>query len=410
MEAYNQDEVYEKDPKLFQAYSKARTWVTALLGIIITFIGIAVIFVVASLEGTKEITASNSDAGKILSQWRVDNNLADNVYPQEKIDIFLYDDKEYYFIIDSYNEDGEILKWHFAYDGGIEYLFKDYKFYVIVALSIVISVYVAQVNYTSTVRALMEKESFARTLKKYQDTKKQVEKFTHYISDFCNYKNKQAYETIKRDIIEEAGINYDFYNSSKFDKSKLEKWQKEKLNKIKKINFKRLHSSDLLQEQGYLFRKMRFLPPSQKEHQTSFMITGTIQKIITSFLSGLMISFGIIIGNWVLGAAYGFTVLLSYVSAVIIAADFVNSTLRNRFIGKSDLLNEFNNLKDVFIKEEALRLEEIKKEEALRLEETKKQEEKLKQNEIEKQSKKEYVLDNDDLYKKKYIKFARNNV
>ena len=91
---------------------------------------------------------------------------------------------------------------------------------------------------------------------------------------------------------------------------------------------------------------------SQREHQKNFLISGVVQKTITSALSGMIVAFGVVMGNWFLGITYGLTVLISYVSSVIIATDFVQSTLRNRYIAKGDLLNEFDNIKKQFIEKE----------------------------------------------------------
>ena len=132
----------------------------------------------------------------------------------------------------------------------------------------------------------------------------------------------------------------------------MERWQKKKLKKIRKIKVKRIKSSDLLQEQGFSSRKVRILPMSQTEHQRSFLIKGGIQKLFSSILGGFTIGFGVKLGNWQVGLVYGFTILAGYVTSVVIATDFANSVLRNRFIAKADLLNEFDNIKERFYKKE----------------------------------------------------------
>jgi len=200
---------------------------------------------------------------------------------------------------------------------------------------------------------------FVRTLKHYQTKKEIVEKHTQYIPEFCVYKNKQAYEIAKRDVIEEAGVQYDKYISPDFDINTLEDWQIKKLKAIKKIKVKKIHSSDLLQEHGYVSTRITLLPMSQKEHQRMFTITGGAQKIVSSALSGLVVAFGVVLGNWVLGITYGLTVVMSFVSAIVIATDFVTTTLRNRYLAKADLLNEFDNIKDMFINKPEPVVEEI---------------------------------------------------
>jgi multidrug efflux pump subunit AcrB len=184
---------------------------------------------------------------------------------------------------------------------------------------------------------------------RYKEKEEKVDKFTQYIPDFCSYKNQQVREIAKRDIVESAQINYDYYISDKFNYDKLEKWQKKILKKIKKIKVKRIHSSDLLQESGTISTKIVLLPDGQQEHLVKFMISNGVQKIVVNGLSGFVVSFGIILGNWQLGLVYCFAVFVSSISAIIAGADYANYTLRNRYIAKGDLLVEFDNIKDMFI-------------------------------------------------------------
>jgi hypothetical protein len=355
MEVSNQD-LRPQDSVFFTSYTKARTWVSTFLGVILTIMGIAVVFVVSSLEGTKEIKASNSASGAILTIFRENN--PETLYPEEKVDIVEYQGREYYFVVANDNPDTpEIDEWYFAYDGGLDYVFTDYKFYVLTSITSVVSIYVAYVNYITTTRSVMGTEIFSKTLKHYQDKKQKIEKYTQYIPDFCVYKNKQAYENAKRDIIEEAAINYEIYkkNEFNFDFFKtIAPWQKNILKKIQHIKVQKIHSSDLLQEYGGggVNYKIEMLPQGQKEHQRSFVWGGILQRIFTSALSGLTVAFGIVLGNWVLGLTYGISVFISFVSAIVIATDYVTTTLRNRFLAKADLLNEFDNIKEMFMKNE----------------------------------------------------------
>ena len=98
---------------------------------------------------------------------------------------------------------------------------------------------------------------------------------------------------------------------------------------------------------------------SQQEHRRLFFITGGVQKIISSALSGLVVAFGVVLGNWILGITYGLTVIMSFVSAIIIATDFVSTTLRNRYLAKADLLREFDNIKKMFEKKQEEVIEEV---------------------------------------------------
>lgn len=350
------NDLQPRDSVAYVAYTKARSWISTFLGVILTVVGIGVVFVVSSLEGTKEIQAPSAVSAAILNAWRDEN--PGELYPEARADVFAYEGKEYYFVIESDNPETEVIEqWHFAYDGGLDYVFSDYKFYVLTAITSVVSVYVAYVNYVTTSRSVMGTEGFVRTLKHYQEKKQKIEKYTQYIPDFCLYKNRQAYENAKRDIIEEAAISYDVYKKNEFNYDffkKLAPWQKKILKKIQKIKVQKIHSADLLQEHNAsgVELSIKMLPQSQKQHQNEFVWGGLLQRILTSALSGLTVAFGIVLGNWVLGITYGISVFISFVSAIVIATDFVSTTLRNRFLAKADLLNEFDNVKDLFIKTE----------------------------------------------------------
>lgn len=361
MEAYKEDVVVSQpESKIFGIYNKTRSWLAASLGVILTIVGMAVVFVVSTLEGTKEVKASNSDSAQILNIWREAEGVGLGVFPEEKSDIVEYDGKQYYFIVEQYTEEGQVAKWYFAYDGGFDYIFGDYKFYVLTGLTIGVSMYISYVNYKSTISSGMKTDDFRRTLVYYQKCKDGVNKYTQYIPDFCIYKNQQMYDNARRDIVESAGLNYAFYNSDKFVYEDLAKWQKKVLRQIEKIKVEKIHSSDLLQEHNQIINKISLLPMSQSKHQKRFLISGSIQKIFMSALSGLVVAFGVVMGNWFLGLTYGLTIFINFIFSIIIAADFVSSTLRNRFIGKGDLLTEFDNIKERFIEKPNNTLSETK--------------------------------------------------
>jgi hypothetical protein len=336
-------EVYNKDSKFYNAIAQTRSWVSTFLGVIVTVVGVAVVFMISALEGTKEIQVSNSMSVEILNYWRDENR--NNGFPEERAEIIEYEGRSYYFIE---GEDG----WYFAYDGGLDYIFRDFKFYLLTSITIMVAMYVANINYVSTIKQMRNTDIFVKTLSHYQKTKEKIEKHTQYIPDFCAYKNKQAFDMAKRAIIESADINYQYYLSDEFKYHSLQDWQKKLLKDIEKIKVKRIQTSDLLQEHGFTTKNIQILPMSEKEHQRMYTIRGGIQRVVSSILSGTVVAFGVVLGNWVLGITYGMVVVMSFVSAIVIASDFVTSTLRNRYIAKADLLNEFDNIKDIFIPKE----------------------------------------------------------
>lgn len=351
MEMYNENN-YDTN-KGAPPITQLKSWVKSILGILITIIGVAVIFIVASLEGTRSVKASGATSAKLLAKWREDNNITDHSYPEAQADIIVYEDKEYYFVIEELNpETNEIVKWYFAYDGGLDYILNDYKFYVLTLLTIAISISVARINFISTVNKEKENERFKASQKYYSEEKTRIKQFTQYLPAFCSNKTRQAFADKKREIVESADIVYSDFLKEDFDKTKLEKWQRKKLRKIKKIKVQPLVAADLLQERNHVDANIRMLPASQEKLQNQYMAKNLVMKVISSALSGVVVGFGVVLGNWYLGLTYGFTILMSAINAVAVAKDLTDTTLRFRFIAKGDYLNEFFNIKEMFIEEE----------------------------------------------------------
>lgn len=336
-------------------------------GVIIALIGIILVFLVSSLEGTKEIKASNRDNAIMLNMWREEHEL-EGGFPENRVGTISYKNEEYYFIVSEFGENGEVLSWYFAFDGGFGYIFKDWKFYVLTLITIMVSIYVSKVNYTTSKNQAMSGIRFMKTLKVYQDAKDKVKEHTQYIPMFCSYKNKQLYEETKQEIVESLDINYDYFKSESFDVEKLEDWQKQGLEAIKKIKIERISSSDLLREKNDISTKKSHLPISPEEHERRYLRSASIQKVFSSILSGMTISLGFILGNWALGASYAFVVFLSFITSNITGGDYANGGLRQRYIGKADLLNEFYNMIDYFIeldKQEKMKYNKVVKEEII---------------------------------------------
>lgn len=340
----------EKESRFYQAYQAGRSWVIASLGVIITVVAIILIFFISSLEGTSEIKAGNYKSGKILNVWREREGITDeNVFPAVKSTIVEYGGREYYYIEKHDPETGEVTDWYFAFEGGLQYVFNDYKYYVLTSIVAVIAVFVSYINYSSAVNSGKNTDKFTKSLIYYKDAKANVRGFFHLIPMFCIDKNKERTNIAVRDIVEEAGLLYEDYVAGKVEKDKLEKWQNKILKKIKKIKIKRLHSTDLLQEKTKSGKTIRMLPLGESENQRNFLIKSSLQKVITIALNGIVVAFGVVLGNWTLGVTYGFTVAMGAVTSTIAGSDYVYNVLRNRFITKADYLIEFNDVKEKYI-------------------------------------------------------------
>jgi hypothetical protein len=353
MVAYKEDNERQEGSgsSTFDAFEKTKTFLSAWFGVILTVLAIVIIFVVAALEGAKEVRASNSDSGKLLNMWRESAQVQDG-FPEEKVVIIEYRNREYYFIIEEVNEQGDIVEWYWAYDGGIDYIFSDYKYYVLVSITFVFSIFVSSTNYNSTVEKAIGTEKFKNSLLYYQEQKTKVQDVTHLIPRFCVYKNKQTFEDEKRNVIEKADVNFEKFINNEIPKETLTKWQKKQIKKVKKIKIVRIQSSDLLQEKNFSNRKIRILAEGQAENRSKFLWKTAVSKLISTALSGLVAGFGVVIGNYVLGLVFGGIIVASAIGSIIAGADYGTNTLKNRFIGKGDLLIEFFNMKERFIQEE----------------------------------------------------------
>ena len=349
-----------KDQIMYDKYNTARSKVIAGIGIIITILAIGVVFFISSLEGTREVRASNYTSGKILNIWRVDEGLEDtNDFPEPNVTLIEYKGREYYYT-EKLDSEGNVIDWYFAFDGGLNYVFQDYKYYVLTAIVVTIAIFVAYVNYISAKNNCKEKDRFVGALKYYKKAKDDTRGKFHLIPFFCRDKKREARETLTMDIVEEAGIIYAEYKKDDFDKTKIEKWQLKILKKIRKIKIEPLNSNELLQEKPIAKgARISFLPAGEKETEMKFLRKTAVQKFITIGMSGAVVAFGIVLGNWALGATYGFTVALGGVTASLAGTDYVYNTLRNRYIAKADYLIEFNNNSDKYEQEYQLTLPKL---------------------------------------------------
>ena len=350
----------EASKNIITHFEKTKSFINVWLGVILTVLAMLVIFIVAALEGSREIRSSNSVSGMLLNEWREQQQVTTG-FPEPYVTVIEHNNRDYYFVVNEVNPDTqEIISWYWAYDGGIGYVFYDYKHYVLVAITFVFSIFVSFVNYNSTIDKATKTDNFKKTLSFYKVKKENISDYTQYLPSFCAFKTKEAYIEEKQDIVESANLNWKDFQDEKIDFSKLEKWQKKRLKKIEKIKIVRLRAKDLLYEVKYGGNKIALLPKSQEEHRRSFLYKGGFIKFITLFMSGLIAGFGIIIGNWVLGTVFAFSILLSAIGAVASAADYAITTLRNRYIAKGELLSEFYNVKDLYVDDKDEKINPVK--------------------------------------------------
>jgi len=353
--------------KVYEGYEYVQSFFAKWMALILTIAVSIGIFVISSMSGGKEVQAPNSVGSKIMQQWRLENPGQD--FPEEFIGTYNFTTRgmfgeethEYYFVIESYvlDENGietsVVKEWYWAYDGGIGYVFSDWRFYFFTALVFALSSFIVVVNYSSSKSKARTAKSFKSVEYQYALVKNEIKEDVNLLDDFCVYQNKQAYDDKKRDIVEGADILYTEYleksfdtkNIGKFQKngSGLANWQKRKLREIRKIKIDRLKKNDLLQESATQGKtKIKMLPTGESTHDKRYFLFNMIQRFFTIGASGLVIAFSIEFLDYNLGITYALTIIISAVSATIAGADFVLTKLRSRMIAKRDWLLEFKTM------------------------------------------------------------------
>lgn len=210
-----------------------------------------------------------------------------------------------------------------------------------VVFFIVITVWVT--NYRATKREAKCDADFQNSISHYSNKKTAIIDKTEYLPQFAQFKNQEMKMFLERIIVESADLVYAKYNEGYYDLKKLEKWQRKKLKNLRKIKIKRLTGYDLLQEHQFSKKfTYSFLPQDEKTAERIGMVkTGFVKAINTfafMFVGGLVFA----MSGWVAGLINSFGVLSAWIGAMVSANQYVENILRQRVIGKADLLTEFN--------------------------------------------------------------------
>jgi len=343
--------------------SKLKGWALSFVGIFIVLIAVGIMFIIASLEGTREIHASRNLGGKILQNWRVANDLGPNTYPEEMVERFVYNGKEYYFVVEEYDDSFVPVKWYFAYEGEMKYVFGDWKFWALNVIALGLSIYIASTMFRSGVSSSQKSDKFKASQKYYSECKKRVENDTQYLSQYCSDKYEETYNDAVERIVKQAGIKYEDYKANEYV---AEKWQKKILKLIRKIRIEGISNADLLQDKVRRSQtKISLLPIDQARFERNYIIKTSLAKSFSIVASGLTVVFGFTIGNWQVGLSYAFIILSTAFSSYLVGIDYGMNELRLRFIGKGDLLIEFANAKQKYIDIAKRIADELKRKEEL---------------------------------------------
>lgn len=229
-------------------------------------------------------------------------------------------------------------------DGNIQAVDKltSVSFWIVwgVVFFIVLSVWVT--NYRATKKEAKNDDNFLSSLKHYSERKNACIQYTDLLPQFAQYKIESMHLFLERMIVESADLIYDKYKKNEYDIKKLEKWQRKRLRNIRKIKIHRLTGYDLLQE--HQFSKhftYSFLPQDEKTAERIGIVKTGMVRAINTFAFMFVGGFVFAISGWVAGLINAFGVLSAWISAMVSANQYVEVVLRQRIIGKADLLTEF---------------------------------------------------------------------
>lgn len=230
-------------------------------------------------------------------------------------------------------------------DGNISAVDKLYSlsFWMVwaVVFFIVLSVWVT--NYRSTKKEAKNDDQFKSSLKHYSDKKTAVIEHADLLPKFAQYKNEEMQKFLERIVIESADLIYTKYMNGDYDIKTLEKWQRKKLRNLRKIKIHRLSGYDLLQEHQFSKKlTYSFLPQDEKTAERQGIAKTGITRAINTFAFMFVGGFVFAMSGWVAGLINAFGVLSAWIGAMVSANQYVESILRQRIIGKADLLTEFD--------------------------------------------------------------------
>lgn len=245
-------------------------------------------------------------------------------------------------------------------DIGLKEKFYDPWFWIIWAVIFVLVIIVWISNYRITKAEAKKTPEYLSTMEYYAKAKQDAMPYLDVINEFCYDKNTEIHTMIEREIVESADLIYSKWKAGEYQE--LDKYQIKILKKVRKIKIRKIRGRDLTQETeaGFFNRTYSFLPRSEKTAERLEIISNAGSRAINTFVFMLVGSLTFSMVGWVSAIINSFAVMSSWIGATTSAYEYVNNTLRIRFIAKADLLIEFVNVVYRYAKEpKAIEIEPI---------------------------------------------------
>lgn len=202
-------------------------------------------------------------------------------------------------------------------------------------------------------------EKFVNSEKVYGETKERATRFFHKLFAWCEYKNNQELEIVKKDIIMQAGLSWKGYKSGYYNEhtDKLTDEQKKALENVKFAKIERLTSRELLSDLSStnnifdkIFGQQKRFGDSIANFQLRTTLSDAFSRLFMAVVMGLYGVLPLFTGdNWatILGnMLWHFAQIILWLSFGVLkynaAYSFMEDDYRQtHLIQKTEYLNEF---------------------------------------------------------------------
>lgn len=226
------------------------------------------------------------------------------------------------------------------------------SFVMSIGITYTFTIYVALAMRKMGKKSGKDHPIYQASLKHLKDAKDSIKEITFMTPVFCRIKNTQALREVRRNILEETGLKFNLWENGVYDskeyRDKLEKEQIEALEEVRTVKISTLTSNQLLSEHSS--KKVRRDPLYLGKDEITDSFQSGIQIALTKLFIPIVFSYFTVSVALGMGIIWGIMqtsiILLIGFAHYMDGEEFVLTELRNRYINKADLLNEFRSLYD----------------------------------------------------------------
>jgi len=226
------------------------------------------------------------------------------------------------------------------------------SFIMSIGITYTFTIYVALAMRKMGKKSGKEHPIYQASLNHLKEAKEGIKEITFMTPVFCRIKNTQALREVRRNILEEYGLSFNLWENGAYNSKemlqKLDKEQLAALEEVRTVKISTLTSNQLLSEHSS--KKVRKNPLYLGKDEVADTYQSGIQIALTKLFIPIVFSYFSVSVALGLGIVWGIMqtsiILLMGFTHYMDGEEFVLTELRNRYINKADLLNEFRSLYD----------------------------------------------------------------